>query len=450
MFKNAYVRGIQTALVNSGAAAFPDQTTAMKVADYIAEHVNIDPIQGVSQDATHKIASDVVAASDWLAAQPGFKAASFNKLATWDDVYKLADYNATDLMTKAAEGSTIEGGDKGNTEDQSPAGETKMDAAQRPPGYAENSLGDTAVDTRPGAVGKEEPQPNAPKESPSGDNSVQEHSRTASLANLFRKAAEGSTILGGDKGNDEMSSAEAKMDAAQRPPGYAVLPSQGALGAMMAQVTGPAVIGRETAQPSQPGESPSGSNSLSEHSAKAAAADTYIALFKMVAAEVNAYLPHTYNENAKIAAVRACMGLTTEEKAFYLHGLQKQAADATSGSTGGLPPGSRSNYSEHSPDATHSRPGAYDGRSANQGTKSANDLPPFMKKEEKSDDKGDKDDKDDKGDDKKDDKGGMPAFIQEKIDARKDGDKDEKKDDDKKEASLRDYFRRIEAAQRQG
>jgi hypothetical protein len=220
----------------------------------------------------------------------------------------------------------------------------------------------------------------------------------------------------------------------------------------MAQVTGPAVIGRETAQPNKPGESPSGSNSLTEHSAKAAAEDPYIALFKKVAAEVNSYLPHNYNENAKIAAVRACMGLTTEEKAYYLHGLQKHAADTTSGGAGGLPPGSRGNYNEHNPNATHSRPGAYDGRSANQGTKSAGDLPPFMKKD---DDKKDDDKDEKKDDDKGGDKGGMPAFIQEKIDARKDGGGDEKKDDDKKdddkkEASLRDYFRRIEAAQRKG
>ena len=408
----------------------------MKVADYIAEHVDIDPLQGVPQETTYKIATDVVAASDWLARQPGIKAASFNKLATWEDVYVLADQSATDLMTKAAEGSTIEGGDKGNTEDQSPAGETQMDASQRPPGYAEDSRGQTDVDTRPGAVGKEQENPNGPKETDSKDNSVQEHSRTASLANLFRKAAEGSTIMGGDKGNMEMSSAEAKMDASQRPPGYAVLPEQGALGAMMAQVAGPAVIGRETAQPNKPGESPSGSNSVTQTSAKAAAEDPYIALFKKVAAEVSTYLPHNYDENAKIAAIRACMGLTTEEKAYYLYGLQKQAADVTSGGAGGLPPGTRSNYYEHNPDATHSRPGAYDGRSANQGTKKANDEPPFMKKKDEDEDE-----------DEENDKGGMPAFIQEKIDAKK-NDGDEKKDDDKKEASLRHFFRGIEAAQR--
>ena len=447
MFKHAYVRGIQTALVNSGHATFPDETTASKIADYIADRVNIDPLKGVPREATHKIASDVLEASNWIKTQPGFKAAAFNKLSSWEEVTQLADRNAVQLMTKAAEGSTIEGGDKGNTEGQSPAGETKMDATQRPPGYAENSLGKTEVDTKPGTVGKEETQPNKPAESPSGSNSVTEHSRTASLADLFRKSAEGLTIMGGDKGNQAMSSAEAKMDAAQRPAGYAVLPHQGALGAMMTQVTGPAVVGRETAQPNKPGESPSGSNSLTEHSAKAAAEDPYIALFKKVASEVNEYLPGGLNENAKIAAVRACMGMTTEEKAHYLRGLQKDAAVRTAAAPADLPPGSRGDrYRDHSPEATHSRPGAYDGRSNNQGTKQADDLPPFMKKEEKDDDK------DDKKDNKKDDdKGGLPSFIQDKIDARKaeGGEKDEKKDDEKKEASLRDYFRRIEAAQRQ-
>lgn len=440
MFKHAYVRGIQTALVNSGAAAFPDETTASKVADYIADRVDIDPLKPVPREMTHKVATDLVGASDWIKKQPGFKAASFNKLATWDDVAQLADRNATQLMTKAAEGSTIEGGDKGNTEGESPQGETKMDAAQRPPGYAENSLGKTEVDTKPGAVGKEEAQPNKPAESPSGSNSVTEHSRTASLADLFRKSAEGSTILGGDKGNKEPTTGEGKMDAAQRPPGYAVLPHQGGLGEMMNLVTGPAVIGRETAQPNKPGESPSGSNSLTEHSAKAASEDPYIALFKKVASEVHEYLPGSLNEDAKIAAVRACMGLTTEEKAYYLRGLQKEAADRTAAAPANLPPGSRSNYAEHSPEATHSRPGAYDGRSSNQGTKSAGDLPPFMKKDDEKDEKKD-------GDKDKDDKGGMPSFIQDKIDAKKDGDKDGDKDD-KKEASLRDMFRRIDAAQR--
>jgi hypothetical protein len=435
MFKTAYVRGIQTALINQGAAAFPDKTTAEKVADYIADRVDIDLTKPVPAATTHKVASDIIAASDWIAKQPGFKAAAWNKLASWDDVLKLAEDNATALMEKAAEGSTIEGGDKGNTEGESPQGETKMDVSQRPPGYAENSLGKTDVDVRPGAVGKEQEQPNKPAETDSKDNSVQEQSRTASatLDQLFRKAAEGSTIQGGDKGNKEMSSAEAKMDASQRPPGYAVLPSQGSLGEMMKHVTGPAVIGRETAQPNGPAESPSGSNSLTQHSAKAAAEDPYIALFKKTAAEINQYLPNSYNEDEKVAAVRACMGLTTTEKAHYLVGLQKEAQEKVAAAPAAVPPGSRTDgYAQHNPEATHSRPGAYDGRKGNQGTKSAGDLPPFMKKddEKKDDDKEKSEKKDDDGDGEKK---SLPPWM---------------KEEKEKEAALRTELRRITEAQR--
>ncbi len=433
MFKHAYVRGIQTALINQGAAAFPDKTTADKVADYIADRVDLDLTKPVPRETTHKIATDVVAASDWIAKQPGFKAAAWNKLASWDDVLKLAEDNATALMEKAAEGSTIEGGDKGNDQGQSPAGETKMDASQRPPGYAEDSRGKTDVDTKPGAVGKEETQPAAPKETDHKPNSVEEQSKTsATLDALFRKAAEGSTIMGGDKGNTEMSSAEAKMDASQRPPGYAVLPSQGALGEMMKQVTGPAVIGRETAQPNKPTETPSGSNSVTQHSAKAAAEDPYIALFKKTAAEINQYLPSTYGEDEKVAAVRACMGLTLQEKAHYLHGLQKEAQEKVAAAPAAVPPGSRTDgYKQHSPEATHSRPGAYDGRKGNQGTKSAEDLPPFMKKDDdkKDDDKEKSEKKDDDGDKEK----SLPPWM---------------KEEKEKEAALRTELRRITEAQR--
>lgn len=429
MFKQAHVRGIQLALIQSGRAAYADGGDAIKVADYIAEKVDFDPAN-VTPEVTKKIAGHLIDASKHLQkTQPNFKAASFGKLESWDDVHKLASENAVHLMEEAqklAEGSTIEGGDKGNTQGESPVGETKMDAAQRPEGYAENSLGKTDVDTKPGAVGSEKDQPNKPSESPSGSNSVTEQRTASDLGAMLRKIAEGSTILGGDKGNKEMSSAEAKMDAAQRPEGYAVLPSQGALGQLMNQVKGPAVVGRETAHPNGPSETPGGSNSLTQHSAKAAADDPYMALFSKTAAEVVPYMPQGLSEDAKVAHVRACMGMTTLEKAHYLTGLQKQASAPAA-----VPPGSRTDgYVNHNPDATHSRPGAYDGRHSNQGTKSAGDLPPFMTGDK---DEGKKDDDKDKSDN---------PFAKK--------DEDKKDDDKEKEAAMRHHLRRIEDAMRAG
>ncbi len=432
MFKQSYARGVVNALVQGGRVAFPDENTAAKVADYLCEKVAFEPTNGaVSRDATIKIAKLAIEASEYLKAQPGYKAASFLKVASIDDLSKLAHAHAIDLMQKAAEGSTIEGGDKGNTEPAT--GEGKMDLAARPAGYAANSLGKTDVDVRPGQVGKEEEQPNKPSRTDSGSNSVTEQSRTASLASLIAKVAEGSTIQGGDKGNTEPTTAEGKMDLAQRPMGYAVLPSQGALGELMNQVKGPAVVGRETTQPNAPARTDSGSNSVQEHSAKAAAEDPFLAVFKKTAAEIAPYLPTTFSDDVKVAHVRACMGMTTEEKAHYLTGLQKEAADKTAAAN--LPPGSRANYEQHTPDATHSRPGAYDGRSANQGTKQA-EMPDFIReKMEKKDS-----DKDEKKDGDKDD--GFGGKKAPPFGAKKDGDEEKK---DEKEASLADHFRRISA-----
>lgn len=326
MFKRAYVRGIQNALVQSGQAVFSDEGTAAKIADYIADRIQLDPVSTrVPREVTAKIASELLVAALEMKKTANFKAASVTKIANLTELAKVAHAHAIDLMEKAAEGSNIEGGDKGNKEPSS--AEAKMDAAERPEGYAASGLGNTAVDTRPGAVGKEQDQPAKPAESPSGSNSVIEQSRTASLAALLKKHAQGSNLHGGDKGNTEPTSAEAKMDAALRPEGYAVLPHQGALGAVMEQVRGPAVVGRETPHPQAPSEHPSGTNSLLEHSSKAAEDAAFMTLFKKTASEVGQYLPKTLNEEQKVAHVRRCMGLSTEDKAHYLIDLEKKAGE---------------------------------------------------------------------------------------------------------------------------
>jgi hypothetical protein len=45
LFKRAYVRGVQNLLMQSGHVAFPDATSAIKVADYIADRVEVDPLK---------------------------------------------------------------------------------------------------------------------------------------------------------------------------------------------------------------------------------------------------------------------------------------------------------------------------------------------------------------------------------------------------------------------
>jgi hypothetical protein len=102
-------------------------------------------------------------------------------------------------------GSTIEGGDKGNTLDQAAAvtGEGALEQMRRPEGYAENMLAATDLPVTPAAtVGTEQPHPDQPGASPAGavpgaaGNSVVEHSnesKTGSDDNpfmvLFKKTA---------------------------------------------------------------------------------------------------------------------------------------------------------------------------------------------------------------------------------------------------------------------
>jgi hypothetical protein len=140
------------------------------------------------------------------------------------------------------------------------------------------------------------------------------------------------------------------------------------------------------------------------------------------------------------------MGMQVAEKAAYLKGLQASVQERTAAAPAAVPPGSRSDgYAQHSSDATHSRPGAYDGRKNNQ-SKAAEEggLPFFMRKEE---------DKGEKKDDDKDDKKHENSFAKkdENPFAKKD-DKDDKDGDDEKgkEAAMRDHVRRIEHAMRAG
>lgn len=426
MFKKAYVRGVLSGLIQSGQAAFPSEEKAAACADYVAERIDIPLFDEKSAAVqvplavTAKIAGVLIDASNSFK-QAGEKLVEPAKLASIEDLAKVAHANVVHLM-KIAEGSTIEGGDKGNKPEGAAAAETKMDNAARPSGYAEDSRGKTEVDTRPGAVGKEQEHPKAPSESPSGDNSVKEQSRTASLGALIQKMAEGSTLLGGDKGNkpDQATAAEAKMDHAQRPwPSYAHLPSQGAAGEIPGMVRGPAVVGRETPHPNAPSNSPSGSNSVIEHSQKAAEDAAFLTVFKKTASEV---LPHMagleLNEDEKIAHVKTMMGYTDEQRARHIISLQraKTAAAATVGQPAGngLPSG-HPYGTEHNPEVS-AKTKTYDGRAGNQKQSSLAEVIEAAKKD------------DDKGGEKKDEK------------------KDEKKEEEKKEASLLDRIQSIGAA----
>jgi hypothetical protein len=186
---------------------------------------------------------------------------------------------------------------------------------------------------------------------------------------------------GNDKGNDEPTTAEGKMDEKNRPAGYAVLPNTGDLGAMAALSSGSAIIGKEMPNPAGPSNSPSGTNSVIEHTNKAANAE-YIELFKKTAKAVMPYLPASLSEDEKIAQIRILLPMSVEKKAEHIFALKTAAAAPASAAPGKTASGKR-----------------YDGRQANQRPKAAElgDLLQSMENHDGGDKKkNDGDDDDDK------------------------------------------------------
>ena len=141
MFNRAYVRGVQSALIQSNRLSYPNEKSAGETADYIADRLGELPLMDkegsavpVNQNITAKIASYLLD-GDREFKKVGCVTSHRAKLASADDFAKLAHAQVVTLMKKA-EGSNMEGGDKGN--DEPTTAEGKMDEKNRPPGFAED------------------------------------------------------------------------------------------------------------------------------------------------------------------------------------------------------------------------------------------------------------------------------------------------------------------------
>jgi hypothetical protein len=351
MFKRAYARGVNDELIRLGAIRYPSKTAADEVADAVGDHMPVEPAaEDVPAEVAGEIAATLVDAANQLVSSAGASAGvpegqelppemaqgmeEAAKQSAAADIDTRAHAAATDLMQKAAEhtkralGSTIEGGDKGNTMMEAPAAETKMENSNRPVNKYVAGVGNTAYPVGKGNVGTEQsPAPEAPGESPSGTNSVIRQSKMGSvLAGVLRKYAMGSTIEGGDKGNTPAEAAsvtgEAALDNTLRPQGKYVV---GVGNTEMAPGTG--VVGSEQPHELAPGASAPGSNSVTEFSAsnKSGSYDPFLALFEVTAQKVAAHLPNNLSQDEKVAHIRQMMGYTDEEIVSHIGLLHKQA-----------------------------------------------------------------------------------------------------------------------------
>lgn len=352
LFKRAYARGINDELIRLGYVRYPTKEAADEIADAVGDQMPQDPAAGmagadaagagapVSPETAADVAATLIDAANKLVSETGGAgmegpAAEELKTSAAQDLNTRAFQQAEAVMMKAAEetklalGSTIEGGDKGNTMAESQIGETAMENKNRPQGQHVVGVGNTNYPVGQGAVGTEQvPAPKAPGNSPTGSNSVIEQSKMGSqLQAIIRKVAAagmGSTIGGGDKGNTLAQAGaltgEGKLEADRRPEGYAM----GARGKGWGEVPSSAVVGTEQKHPQTPGESPAGTNSVIQAS-KTGSEDPFIALFQKTATEVAGFLPVNMPEEQKIAHIRQMMGLTEGERNEYIGLLHKEA-----------------------------------------------------------------------------------------------------------------------------
>lgn len=367
--KRAFTRGINDELIRLGFVRYRDKYAADEIADAVGDQMPQEPAaEPVSPETATEVAATLVDAANKLVEETGAAGLAEEGAPPMGEEAELKTSAAQDLDTRAhnqayacmvkaaqevekrAMGSTIEGGDKGNTlsDAGSLTGEGKIEADRRPDSYANvgvAGVGDTShpAGRDPSAqVGTEEAHPDQPGASdagavpPASGNTVVEQSKSGSLRALIQKVAMGTTIEGGDKGNtlDQAASVtgEGALEAAQRPMGYAHMGLD-----QVGQTETPigrdpaSSVGHEMPHPEQPGESPAGAvpgaapgNTVVEQS-NASKEGAYMELFTQTAQKVASLLPQNLGQDAKIAHIRQMMGLTDSEQTEYIGLLHKEA-----------------------------------------------------------------------------------------------------------------------------
>jgi len=277
LFPRAFVRGLNSELIRSGAVYYPSKLAADQAADYVADIAGIpDPVtQG--EHLTLKIAADVCVmlakASDALCREAGGYQPELAKTASAYSPQDIAAHECVELMQKVAmENETP------NTAEQAAMYDAaaRLDISQRPPGYAHTGVGG-AMPEGEGEIGSE-------RAVGEGDAKM---AMQRALHNLRTAAASvGNTgapnTLAAAAKDDDYAAIEKK----RRPEGYA------------------------TKRPSF--EVPSGA--VIGHEQKVA-----MARFQKTAALALPYLPESFSETEKVAHINAMSSLSPRGKAKYLN-----------------------------------------------------------------------------------------------------------------------------------
>lgn len=336
LFKRAAARGVAHELVRNGLADFGSKQAMEEAADTAADMMmheapDMTGEEGHDPEAIAALAERLMAIADELEGMGhGDKHASESlRVEAQGDVMKIAAEAALSVMEKAAyetrTAAVMEGGDKGNTESQAAAVDSVagLDLKNRPEGYAENSRGQTEMDTSPGMVGRLSDASGHVSRTDMGVNSVNEDAKKQAS---IRKLAT-ALIMGGDKGNSAEQAAShndvGQLDQKNRPTGYAVV---GKGGANFSEPQA-ARVGQERKPDVTPSRTVSGTNSVIDAShagAKAASEQAmYMDMFRKTAADVGPYLPGGLSDDLKIAAIQHMMPLDRSGRQTYITAMHQ-------------------------------------------------------------------------------------------------------------------------------
>lgn len=337
--KKGYARGIGEYLQRTGTIQIPTATLLKRACDEASHLMHSEPAyEGVTHEEVIKVGQALVAFSDELRSQG--KVASDGHVqvighnaqtAVGDLVEKLArDVTAAYENAAGNTSSTVTGKrtDQANLESDSVNAEAALDA-HRPEGYAVVGQGNANFSEPAAArVGTEQKHPHAPTGvGGASGNSVTQASKAAAAHGVYGRLAKlaegyaggagpshGTTIVGGDPDQQNLESdavnAEAAMDLADRPEGYAVV-GQGNAG--IGDVPAGATTGEESKHPKAPTQ-PGGatSNSVTEASNKMAGT-RFQRHFAETAREIEPRLPRSMPMQQKVAAVKEAMRLEPHE-----------------------------------------------------------------------------------------------------------------------------------------
>lgn len=210
LFKRAAVAGMSHYLMREGIVTWPSKEAEAEAVDAVADNFGDEEVpemtdeSGLTAEEAEAVLDQIVEVANALEQKTGgVKNIELNKEAAASNYQQTASQTAVRLMEKAAEETAVATGPdvpgtKAPAPDNTATAEGKIDEANTPSSLLVGEKGKSTVDTKPGAVGKEEPQVQEP--GAVGTPATGEVSKLSSMLGALTKSAsviDGASLSGG-------------------------------------------------------------------------------------------------------------------------------------------------------------------------------------------------------------------------------------------------------------